>query len=174
MKEYWNRPEATAESLVDGWFYTGDGAVMDEDGFVYIQDRLKDMIISGGENVYPAELEEVIGRHPKGARSRRHRPRESEKWGESPVAIVVRSDESLEGEEILEFCQDKLARFKQPVAVHFIDQLPRNPSGKILKRLLRETVQLSRRRQLRVGQDNNHPVRARHSPPGFVRRRRVP
>ena len=137
MKEYWNRPEATAESLVDGWFYTGDGAVMDEDGFVYIQDRLKDMIISGGENVYPAELEEVIGRHPKvlevGVIGR-----ESEKWGESPVAIVVRSDESLEGEEILEFCQDKLARFKQPVAVHFIDQLPRNPSGKILKRLLRE------------------------------------
>ncbi|MCY3928198.1 MAG: long-chain fatty acid--CoA ligase [Acidobacteria bacterium] len=137
MKEYWNRPEATAETIVDGWLYTGDGAVMDEDGFVYIQDRLKDMIISGGENVYPAELEEVIGRHPKvlevGVIGR-----ESEKWGESPVAIVVRSDESLEGEEVLEFCQDKLARFKQPVAVHFIDQLPRNPSGKILKRLLRE------------------------------------
>ena len=82
-------------------------------------------------------FEEVIGRHPKvlevGVIGR-----ESEKWGESPVAIVVRSDESLEGEEVLEFCQDKLARFKQPVAVHFIDQLPRNPSGKILKRLLRE------------------------------------
>ena len=137
MKEYWNRPEATAESLVEGWFYTGDGAVMDEDGFVYIQDRLKDMIISGGENVYPAELEEVIGRHPKvlevGVIGR-----ESEKWGESPVAVVVRADESLEGQEVLDFCQDKLARFKQPVAVHFIDQLPRNPSGKILKRLLRE------------------------------------
>ncbi len=137
MKEYWNRPEATAEAIVDGWLRTGDGAVMDEDGFVYIQDRLKDMIISGGENVYPAELEEVIGRHPKilevGVIGR-----ENETWGESPVAIVVRSDDSLEGEEILEFCQDKLARFKQPVAVHFIDQLPRNPSGKILKRLLRE------------------------------------
>ncbi len=137
MKEYWNRPDATAETLVDGWLRTGDGAVMDDDGFVYIQDRLKDMIISGGENVYPAELEEVIGRHP-GILEVGVIGRESEKWGESPVAIVVRSDENLEAEDVLEFCQDKLARFKQPVAVHFIDQLPRNPSGKILKRLLRE------------------------------------
>ncbi len=137
MKEYWNRPEATAEAIQDGWLHTGDGAVMDEDGFVYIQDRLKDMIISGGENVYPAELEEVIGRHEKilevGVIGR-----ESEKWGESPVAVVVRSDETLSEQDVLDFCQDKLARFKQPVAVHFIDELPRNPSGKILKRLLRE------------------------------------
>ncbi len=137
MKEYWNRPGATAEALRDDWLHTGDVATIDEDGFVYIQDRIKDMIISGGENVYPAEIESVLMRHEQiveagviGAAS--------EKWGESAVAIVVRRDETLGGEEVLDFCKDKLARFKQPVVVHFVDEIPRNPSGKILKRILRD------------------------------------
>ena len=113
MKEYWNREEATAEAIRDGWFYSGDGATMDEDGFVYIQDRIKDMYISGGENVYPAEVENVLSGHDKIVEAGVI-GQPSEKWGECGAAIVVRSDESLTEEEVLVFCQDKLARYKQP------------------------------------------------------------
>jgi acyl-CoA synthetase (AMP-forming)/AMP-acid ligase II len=137
MLGYWNRPEATAESFVDGWLKTGDIATIDADGFVYIQDRLKDMIISGGENVYPAEIENVILSHELvndvaviGV--------ESAKWGESPLAVVVRADGSLAAADVLEWCDSKLARFKQPKAVEFVDAIPRNPTGKVLKRVLRE------------------------------------
>ena len=137
MKEYWNNPEATAETIRDGWLYTGDLATIDEDGFVTIQDRIKDMIISGGENVYPAEVEGVLMRHENIVEAAVI-GKESAKWGESPVAIVVRDDDSLDAEAVLDFCKDKLARFKQPVEVNFIAEIPRNPSGKILKRILRE------------------------------------
>jgi O-succinylbenzoate-CoA ligase len=137
MKGYWQRPEATAEAIRDGWLHTGDVAAIDEDGFIYIQDRIKDMIISGGENVYPAEIENVIVAHPKvsevGVIGQA-----SDRWGESPVAIVVKSDASLSEQDVLDHCQGKLARFKQPVRVYFADEIPRNPSGKILKRLLRD------------------------------------
>jgi acyl-CoA synthetase (AMP-forming)/AMP-acid ligase II len=110
---------------------------MDKEGFVYIQDRTKDMIISGGENVYPAEIENVILSHAKvGEVAVIGQP--SAKWGESPLAVVVKADDSLSADELLEHCQGKLARFKQPTAVEFIDVIPRNPTGKVLKRLLRE------------------------------------
>ena len=112
-------------------------ATVDADGFVFIQDRLKDMIISGGENVYPAEIEKVIHAHEQvadvaviGIPSAR--------WGESPMAVVVRSDDSLTAEDVIGWCDGQLARFKLPKAVEFTDVIPRNPSGKILKRLLRE------------------------------------
>lgn len=137
MKEYWNRPEATAETLVEGWVRSGDVAILDEDGCVYIQDRKKDMIISGGENVYPAEVENVILGHELVA-DVAVIGMPSEKWGESGLAVVVRADANLQVEDVLERCQGKLARFKQPVAVEFVDEIPRNPSGKILKRLLRD------------------------------------
>ena len=137
MTEYWNRPDATAETLVDGWLRTGDVAMMDEEGYVSIQDRIKDMIISGGENVYPAEIEGVLMSHESIAEAAVI-GQESETWGESPLAIVVKTDDSLSTAEVLEYCQGKLARFKQPKAVEFIDVIPRNPSGKILKRVLRE------------------------------------
>ena len=137
MKEYWNNPEATAEAIRDGWLYTGDVATIDAEGFVTIQDRIKDMIISGGENVYPAEVESVLARHPNIVEAAVI-GQESAKWGESAVAIVVRNDEALGAAEVLDFCKDKLARFKQPVSVHFVGEVPRNPSGKILKRILRE------------------------------------
>ena len=137
MREYWNRPEATAETIKDGWLYTGDVASIDGEGFIYIQDRIKDMIISGGENVYPAEIEGVLARHEDVVEAAVI-GQESEKWGESPIAILVRSRDDLEPQEVLDFCKDKLARFKQPVGVHFVDEVPRNPSGKILKRILRE------------------------------------
>jgi O-succinylbenzoate-CoA ligase len=137
MKEYWRRPEATAETIREGWLHTGDLASMDKEGFVYIQDRKKDMIISGGENVYPAEIENVILAHP-GVRDVAVIGQPSAKWGESPAAVVVPSDPSPTAEEILDHCEGKLARFKTPRTVYFVDQIPRNPSGKILKRSLRE------------------------------------
>jgi acyl-CoA synthetase (AMP-forming)/AMP-acid ligase II len=137
MTEYWNRPEATAESIVDGWLHTGDIARMDEEGFVYIQDRIKDMIISGGENVYPAEIENLLQTHPQITEAAVI-GQDSEKWGESPFAIVVRSDEALTEADVLEYCNGRLARFKQPRAVAFVEEIPRNPSGKILKVILRE------------------------------------
>ena len=137
MREYWNRPDATAETLVNGWLLTGDVAVMDEEGFVSIADRIKDMVISGGENVYPAEIEAVLMTHEHITEAAVI-GQDSEKWGESPFAIVVRSDDALGEAEVLEYCRGKLAAFKQPKGVAFIDEIPRNPSGKILKRVLRE------------------------------------
>jgi len=137
MKEYWKRPEATAETIRNGWLHSGDVATVDKEGFVYIQDRLKDMVISGGENVYPAEIENVILGNPKvGEVAVIGQP--SAKWGESAFAVVVKKDPSLTDKEILDWCTGKLARFKQPKAVGFIDVIPRNPSGKVLKRLLRD------------------------------------
>ena len=137
MREYWNRPEATAETIVDGWLHTGDVARMDADGFITIEDRIKDMIISGGENVYPAEIENVLQTHP-GISEAGVVGQPSERWGESPFAVVVKTDAGLAEAEVLDFCRGKLAGYKQPKGVAFVDVLPRNPSGKILKRLLRE------------------------------------
>ena len=137
MREYWNRPEATAETIVDGWLHTGDIAIVDEDGFIFIQDRIKDMIISGGENVYPAEIEGVLMTHPDITEAAVI-GQPDDTWGESPFAIVVRSDPNLTQEAVLAYCDKKLARFKQPRRVAFTDLIPRNPSGKILKRILRD------------------------------------
>jgi acyl-CoA synthetase (AMP-forming)/AMP-acid ligase II len=137
MKEYWNRPEATAETIVDGWLSTGDIAIKDEEGFITIQDRIKDMIISGGENVYPAEIESVLLQHPTVADAAviGH---VCQKWGESPFAIVVKKSDDLTAQDLMSHCNEKLARFKLPKGVAFVDAIPRNPSGKILKRVLRE------------------------------------
>jgi acyl-CoA synthetase (AMP-forming)/AMP-acid ligase II len=137
MTGYWNRPEATAETVVDGWLHTGDVASVDADGFVYIQDRIKDMIISGGENVYPAEIENVI-LSMDGVNEVAVIGLPSEKWGESPLAIVVKGDEDLTAEDVLAYTDGKLARFKQPKGVEFTDVIPRNPTGKVLKRVLRD------------------------------------
>ncbi|MCZ6619619.1 MAG: AMP-binding protein [Gammaproteobacteria bacterium] len=137
MKGYWNNPEATAETIRNGWLYTGDIALREEEGFITIHERVKDMIISGGENVYPAELENVITAHP-GVADVAVIGQDSERWGESPFAVVVRKDENLTETEIMAHCDGKLARFKQPKGVTFIDEIPRNPTGKPLKRLLRD------------------------------------
>ncbi len=137
MVGYWNRPEATAATIVDGWLHTGDIAVLDKDGYVYISDRIKDMIISGGENVYPAEIENVILSHP-GVADVAVIGRPSERWGETPMAVVVRRDSSLTEEEVIAYTEGKLARFKRPTSATFVDEIPRNPSGKALKRVLRE------------------------------------
>ena len=137
MKGYWNNPEATAEAIRDGWLYTGDIALQDKDGFITIHDRVKDMIISGGENVYPAELENVIMAHP-GVADVAVIGQPSERWGESPIAVVVRKDYNISEDNILRYCDGKLARFKQPKGAVFVDEIPRNPTGKPLKRILRE------------------------------------
>ena len=137
MLGYWNRPDATAETIVDGWLHTGDVAVMDADGYIFIQDRIKDMIISGGENVYPAEVENVLMAHA-GIAEAAVIGQPSDKWGESPFAVVVRKDDSLRQKDVIEFCRGRLAGYKQPRGVAFVAEIPRNPSGKILKRVLRE------------------------------------
>jgi len=137
MKGYWKLPEASAETIRDGWLHTGDVAECDADGYVYIRDRLKDMIISGGENIYPAEVENVIAGHP-GVFEVAVIGQPSRRWGESPFAVVVPKDAGLREQAVLDWCQGKLARFKQPRGVAFIDEIPRNPSGKVLKRSLRE------------------------------------
>ena len=137
MKEYWGRPEATADTIVDGWLHTGDVAVMDSEGFVTIQDRIKDMIISGGENVYPAEIENILLQHPD-ISDAAVIGQQSEKWGESPLAVIVSTNPDLDESSVLAHCDGKLARFKLPKGAVFVDEIPRNPSGKILKRTLRE------------------------------------
>ena len=119
------------------FYRTGDMGRLDEDGFLSVLDRRKDMIISGGENVYPAEIEGVLGGHPSISEAAVI-GQQSERWGESPLAIVVKTDDALSENDVLEYCNGKLARFKQPQSVVFVEQIPRNPSGKILKRVLRE------------------------------------
>lgn len=138
MKGYWNRPEATAEAIRDGWFYTGDAGYFDNDGFLFIFDRVKDMIVSGGENVYPAEVENAIFGHEAVA-DVAVIGIPSEKWGEEVKAIVVKApgmDPSPE--EIIAYAREKIAGYKVPKSVDFIEALPRNPSGKILRKDLRE------------------------------------
>ena len=137
MKGYWNNPVATAATIIDGWLHTGDIAVWDDEGFVTIKDRIKDMIISGGENIYPAEIENVILAHPS-VREVAVIAQPSPRWGESPLAVVVRERDDLCAEDVLAWCDGKLARFKKPKAVEFVDAIPRNPTGKALKRVLRE------------------------------------
>jgi acyl-CoA synthetase (AMP-forming)/AMP-acid ligase II len=138
MKGYWRRPEATAEVIRDGWFWSGDAGWMDEDGYLYIHDRVKDMIVSGGENVYPAEVENVLAAHPAVADVAVIGVPD-ERWGEAVKAVVVLRPEARATEhELMEFCRDKIAGYKRPRSVDFADALPRNPTGKVLKRELRE------------------------------------
>jgi acyl-CoA synthetase (AMP-forming)/AMP-acid ligase II len=134
MKGYWNRPDATAEAIRDGWLHTGDVATVDAEGFVFINDRKKDMIISGGENIYPAEIENVILAHPH-VREVAVIGQPSAKWGESPLAIVVKTDAALTDADVVEWTRGKLAGYKRPRTVRFVDEIPRNPAGKILKRV---------------------------------------
>ena len=138
MAGYWHLPEQTAEAIrPDGWLRTGDAGYVDADGYFYIHDRVKDMIVSGGENVYPAEVENVIMAHPEVADVAvigvPH-----DRWGETPRAMVVRvAGSELTEVELLAFCRERLAGFKCPTSVQWIDELPRNPSGKVLKKDLR-------------------------------------
>jgi len=139
MKGYWRRPEATAAAIdPEGWFHTGDVGYLDEDGFLYIADRVKDMVITGGENVYPAEVESVLHEHPAVA-DVAVIGLPDERWGEAVVAVVATHDGTeVTLEDLREFAGERLARYKLPIRVEVVDVLPRNPAGKVLKFELRE------------------------------------
>ena len=149
MKGYWNMPEATAESVLpDGWLRSGDAGFRDADGYLYIHDRVKDMIVSGAENVYPAEVENAIMSHP-GVADVAVIGVPSDKWGETPKAVVVRAaGGDLTEEELLVHCRKHLAGFKCPTSVDWVDELPRNPSGKVLKKDLRAPYWVGRTRMV--------------------------
>jgi fatty-acyl-CoA synthase len=138
MSGYWNRPELTAETVRDGWLYTGDLALKDEEGYIYLVDRKTDMYISGGENIYPAEIEKILLTHPKifdagivGI--------PDEKWGEVGKAfIVLKPGETMCNGEVFEFLKGNVAKYKIPKVVEVVDELPKTASGKIQKFVLKE------------------------------------
>ena len=137
FKGYWRDPDATAAAFAGGWFHTGDVGVRDEDGYLFIVDRFKDMIVSGGENIASSEIERVLYEH-EAVLEAAVVARPDERWGEVPVAFVVlRQGSIVTPDVLLEHCHAQLARFKVPKEITFRDELPRNPSGKILKRELR-------------------------------------
>jgi acyl-CoA synthetase (AMP-forming)/AMP-acid ligase II len=149
MVGYWNMPEATASALSDdGWFRSGDAGYLDDDGYVYIHDRVKDMIISGGENIYPAEVEGVLMAHPAVADAAVIGV-PSDRWGETVKAIVVRAaDAEVTEADVIAWSRDRLAGYKCPTSVDWAEVLPRNPSGKILKKDLRASYWEGRDRQV--------------------------
>ena len=137
MLGYWNMPEETARVLRDGWLHTGDAGTLDEEGFLYVKDRVKDMIVSGGENVYSAEVEHALFEHPAVADAAVIGVPD-ERWGEAVKALVVVKDGAeVDEAELIAFCKTRIAGFKVPKSVTFLDVLPRNASGKVLKFELR-------------------------------------
>jgi acyl-CoA synthetase (AMP-forming)/AMP-acid ligase II len=138
FKSYWKNPKATSEAIRDGWFHTGDIGTLDDEGFLYILDRKKDIIISGGENIASPEVERVIYELPE-VKEVAVIGIPHPKWLEVPKAyVVLKSGQALAPEKIVQYCTAKMAKFKIPKEIEFIDQLPRNPSGKVLKRELRD------------------------------------
>ncbi|WP_204806151.1 fatty-acid--CoA ligase FadD5 [Mycobacterium riyadhense] len=149
MSGYWNNPESTAEAFAGGWFHSGDLVRMDSDGYVWVVDRKKDMIISGGENIYCAEVENVLAGHPRIVEVAVI-GRSDEKWGEVPIAVAAVTGGHLRIEELDEYLTERLARYKHPKALEIVDALPRNPAGKVLKTELR----------MRYGSSNDSRKRA--------------
>jgi acyl-CoA synthetase (AMP-forming)/AMP-acid ligase II len=138
MKGYWQMPRATEEALKDGYLHTGDMGTMDEDGYIYLVGRKKDLIVSGGRNIYPVEIEEVLCQHPSVLEAAVVGQPDKE-LGESIKAVVaVKEAERVTGKDIIQFCRQRLPEYAVPETVVFIDRLPRNPGGKVLKRVLRE------------------------------------
>ena len=149
MSGYWGKPEATAAVITkDGWLRSGDGGHMDADGYIYVTDRIKDMIISGGENIYPAEIERVLIEHPSIA-DVAVIGIPDDQWGEVPKAVVVAAPgATVDVEEVLAYCRERLASFKCPKSFDVILELPRNPTGKVLKKDLRKPYWEGRNRQV--------------------------
>jgi long-chain acyl-CoA synthetase len=138
MMGYWNRPEETAKAVVDGWMHTGDGGRMDEDGFVYVVDRIKDMIITGGENVYSTEVENVVAQHPAVLQCAVIGIPDPQ-WGEAVHAVVVvKPGAALDAADLIDFCKERIGGYKCPRSVDVrAEALPMSGAGKILKRELR-------------------------------------
>ena len=138
---YWNRPDADATALRDGWYFTGDMGYVDADGELYVAGRVDDMIISGGENIHPVEVEEVLARHPD-VRDVAVVGEPDERWGERVVAFVVPARRELTAEAIDHYCRESgaLASFKRPRRIVFVADIPKTASGKILRRLLRDDL----------------------------------
>ena len=148
MKGYWRNAEATAKAIVDGWFLTGDAGYFDEEGYLYIHDRVKDMIVSGGENIYPAEVENALMGHPSLADVAVIGVPDA-KWGEAVKAcVVLKPGASASADDIVAFCKTRIASYKCPKSVDFLPVLPRNPSGKLLRRELREPHWVGRARRV--------------------------
>lgn len=138
MKGYWHREEATRDALRDGWYHSGDVGTLDADGYLRIQDRLKDMIVSGGENVYPAEVERVLADHPAVADVAVFGVPDPT-WGEAVrAAVVLRPGQAVSAAALIDFVRERIAGYKCPKAIDWMEALPRNASGKLLKRVLRE------------------------------------
>jgi fatty-acyl-CoA synthase len=138
MKGYWNQPDASAEAFRGGWFHTGDMATINEEGYVLIVDRKKDMILSGGENISSLEVERVILAHPAILEAAVI-PVSDQKWGEVPKALVVlREGASVSESHLIEFCRSQLAHYKCPHSVEVVDSLPKTGTGKVLKKNLRK------------------------------------
>jgi long-chain acyl-CoA synthetase len=152
MLGYWNKPEETASLLSEGWLHTGDAGWLSEDGYLFLHDRIKDMIVSGGENIYPAEVENALLSYPAVADAAVIGVPD-DKWGETVKAIVVKSpaaigDDGALAADILSATRDRLAHYKCPTSIEFVDALPRNPSGKVLKRELRKPYWADRDRNI--------------------------
>lgn len=148
MRGYWNLPETSDAAIRDGWFHTGNAGYFDAGGYLYVYDRFKDMIISGGENVHPAEVESALFGHPAVANVGVIGVPD-DRWKEAVKAVVVRkSGESATEAELIEYCREQVAHYKCPKSVDFADALPRNPSGKILKRVLRTPYWEAQERQV--------------------------
>ena len=148
MVGYWRRPELTRETIRDGWMWTGDIATWDADGYIFIVDRAKDMIISGGENIYSTQVEAAIHQHPAVLESAVFGIPDAE-WGEAVKAVVVlKPGERATAEEIIQTAAEHLASYQKPKSVDFVDALPKAPTGKILKRDLRDPYWRDETRQV--------------------------
>jgi long-chain acyl-CoA synthetase len=155
MLGYWGRPEDTARVIRDGWFHTGDIGRCDDDGYFYLEDRLSDMIISGGTNVYPAEVENVLHGHPAVAEAAVYGTRESLLGEQVRADVVLRQGASVSADELRRYCRQRLAEVKVPAVVRFVAQIPKSPTGKILKRVLRQEAveQKLKRTSTQVSED---------------------
>jgi acyl-CoA synthetase (AMP-forming)/AMP-acid ligase II len=148
MLGYWNQPEATRRAIRGEWFHTGDAGYLDADGYIYIYDRVKDMIISGGENIYPAEVESALFSHPAVA-DVAVIGIPDERWGEAVKAMVVRKPgTNITADELIGFARERIAHYKAPRSIDFVETLPRTPTGKILKRELRTPFWVGQERQV--------------------------
>ena len=148
MKGYWRNPEATVATIRNGWLDTGDMGYLDENGYLFIMDRSKDMIISGGENIYPREIEEVLIKHPA-VREVSVIGVPDARWGEAIKAVVALvPGQSFTEQELIAFCKENIASYKKPKSVDFVENLPKNNYGKILKRELRAIYWKSKDRKV--------------------------